>query len=520
MASWVDRCVTLWIDATLAAVLVTGFTALAMIQCRQPVRRRAWGRLGLAASLVVVPLAWVSPATRIDLRHPTSSTRTVEFRPGQVRDEAPGLTAPSISRSVVPTNQVGLESRSSWSSAMWTALVLAYGTGLILGLSRLSLGLLGTSILLRRAVTASVRAENLLESLVAGSDQSRRPGILVSERVGRPVLVGFIRPTILIPPELDLPGLEAKLRLGLLHELAHAEVGDSRFGVLATTAQAVWFFLPQVWWVRSQLKLDAEFLADHRAVGRFGTSYHYAQSLVGIAMVPASGIVAAGGAVQTIAQPHVDQVEVVDVDLVAGRAIQAIAQPHPRAEGFASALIQRVQMLLKCPFEVEDQAPRRWVVAASCFTIFWTLAASRLSIQDRSDLNDEVSWKALDEAVYAFRLAELSIAPQLLENRLFDLRFRLPRRFRLKCEVLADPAGLAQMEILGYRLQPIPNHRETDHSAWRQVEIVRDSQGREAVRVDGKLTVANHHPAEPASWLTIRPIPGRITQVRHLELTW
>ena len=496
MASWVDRCATVGIDATLAAVLVTGFTALAMIQCRQPVRRRAWGRLGMAASLLVVPLAWIGPSTRIDLRHPTSSTRTVEFRPERVRDEAPGLITSSIARSADPTNQVGLEGRSAWTSAIWTALVLGYGTGLVLGLSRLSLGMLGTSMLIRRAVAASARAEDLLECLIAGSGQSPRPRLRVSERVGRPVLVGFFRPTILIPPELDVPGAEAKLRLGLLHELAHAEVGDYRRGVLATTAQAVWFFLPQVWWVRSQLRLDAEFLADHRAVGRFGTSYHYAQSLVGIALVPTEGVAAASPAARTI------------------------APPRPRAEGFASALIQRVQMLLKCPFEVEDQAPRRWVVAASCFMLLWTLVASRLSIQDRSDLDDEVSWKALDEAVHEFRLAELSIAPQLLENRLFDLRFRLPRRFRLKCEVLAEPTELGRMEILGYRLEPILDSRETKHSAWRQVEIVRDSQGRESVRVDGRLTVASHHSADPASWLTIRPIPGRLTRVRHLELIW
>ena len=496
MATWVDRCATVWIDATLAAILVTGFTALAMIQCRQPVRRRTWGRLGLLASLAVIPLAWVSPATRIDLRHPTSSTRTIDFRQVSGPNRALVSSVSSADRSADPATRVGLEGGSSWTSTVRTSLVLVYGAGLILGLSRLGLGVVGTTLLIRRAVAASVRAEAILASLHEPRSSPHPPRVLVSERVGRPVLVGFLRPTILIPPELDVPEAEARLRLGLLHELAHAEVGDSRFGVLANTAQAVWFFLPQVWWVRSQLRLDAEFLADHRAVGQFGTSYHYAQSLVGIALVPPeSG------------------------DLTRSMVVATPPSP-PRVEGFASALMQRVQMLLKCPFQVEDRAPRGWVVAASCFLILWTLTASRLSIQDRRDLNDEVSWKTLDEAVYAFRLAELAIAPQLLENRLFDLRFRLPRRFRLACEVLAEPAELAQMEILGYRLEPVADATPADRSPWRQVEIIRDAHGREAVRIDGQLTVDRHHPAEPAAWLTIRPIPGRTTRLRHLELTW
>ena len=498
MATWVDRCATFGIDAILASVLVTSFTALAMIQCRQPVRRRTWGRLGLLASLLVIPLAWFSPSTRIDLRHPTSSTRTIELHQTSVRNQASGATAFATSRLSDPETRVGLTWQSSWSSTFQTIFVLVYGVGLLLGLGRLSLGLVGTAMLIRSGVAASARSENLLATLPQARKMRRRPQLLLSDRTGRPVLVGFFRPTILIPPDLDVPAAEGKLRLGLLHELAHDEVGDYHFGVLATSAQSVWFFLPQVWWIRSQLRLDAEFLADHRAVGHFGTSYHYAQSLVGIAMVPTEGVIPTGSSVSNN------------------------ATPEPRAEGFASSLIQRVQMLLKCPFEVEDQAPRRWVVSASLIMLLWTLAASRLSIQDHRDLDHEVSWKNLDEAVSAFQLAELVIAPHLLENRLFDLRFRLPRRFRLTCEVMAEPAELAQMEILGYRLVPAPKSVEEGHNEneWRQIEIVRDRQGREAVRIDGHLAVDRHLPAEPASSLTIRPIPGRITRLRHIALTW
>ena len=503
MATWIDRCTTVWIDATLSAVLVTGFTALAMIQCHQPVRRRTWGRLGLAASFLAIPLACVRPEYRIDLRHPTSSTRTLELRPDRLTADPPGqnpLLDPLVATATDPPKLVGLEPNITWMSLVRIGLFLTYCGGLTLGLARLGLGLLGTTLLTLHASEASGHAQKLLATLPQAVGKARQARVLVSERTGRPVLVGFFRPTILIPPELDLPGAEGQLRLGLLHELAHAEVDDYRFGILATAAQAVWFFLPQVWWVRGQLRLDAEFLADHKAAGQFGTSYHYARSLVGLAMIPSA------------------------VDPTPDPVPEGSAPPSSRAGGLASALLQRVQMILKCPFVVEDHVPRRWVVTASCFMLVWTLVTSRLSIQDHRELSDEVTWERVDEEVYAFRLAELAIAPQLLENRLFDLRFRLPPRFRLACEVLAEPAELVEMEILGYRLDPPPMAKPVlgnqASSPWRRIEIVRDAQAQEMVRVDGQLIVSSHQPDQPASSLTIRPIPGRITRLRQLELTW
>ncbi len=494
MAAWVERCESLMIDAGLSAIMITGFTALAMIQCRQPVRRRAWGRLGLVASLIVIPLTWLDFLPRVDLRHPTWIMRTIELHADRPSSVSPITTN---SHAWAPGPRTG----EFWTSTLRSGLILAYCAGLTLGLGRLVLGLAGTSLLIRRGRPASAHVDRILAELPYGRARQERPGVLVSARVGRPVLVGCWRPTIVIPPELDRPGAEARLRLGLLHELAHAEVNDSRYGVLATATQAVWFLLPQVWWVRSQLRLDAEFLADHRAVSHFGTSYHYAESLVGLAMGP------------VVAPPS--------ADLATPPMIPA---PASRPGGLASALLQRVQMLLKCPFEVEDHVPRGWAIAASSFMVLWTLAATSLTIHDGRERTNEVTWKAVDEAVFSFRLAELAIAPQVLENRLFNLQFRLPPRFRLACEVFAEEAELADMEILEYRLwvpgngQPAPVSKP--RTGWRHVEIVRESGGAEEVRIDGQLAVASHRPAQPASWLTIRPIPGRITRLRDLQLTW
>ena len=71
MASWAHRCEVVWSDSLLAAVIIVGCSTLAMIQTRQPARRRTWGRLGLIASLAVIPLVALGPLPRVNLKHPS-----------------------------------------------------------------------------------------------------------------------------------------------------------------------------------------------------------------------------------------------------------------------------------------------------------------------------------------------------------------------------------------------------------------------------------------------------------------
>lgn len=514
MGIWADRCVAAGLDAALAAALLTGLSALAMILCRQPARRRTWGRLGLLASLLLLPLALFSPIPKIDLRHPTASFWVLDphFEPRDLEVAADPATSPpdrpaAAPGSVAPAGRPPRRLDLPWRTAIGRALLVAYGCGLVLGLGRLLLGVAGWSYWVRNASRASARSVELLGSLPFEGG-ARRPRVLVSDRTGRPVLVGFVGSTILIPPELDRPGLEAKLRLGLLHELAHAEVGDHRWSLVATLAQAVWFFLPQTWWIRGQLRLDAEFLADHRAVGYFGTSYNYAESLVSLAIDPTAGASSAGG-------PAPEPIR---------GGLATLPEPH-RGGSLASSLLQRVQMLLKCPFEVEASPPRLWSAAVGGIFVGWTLAASCLSLQDWCDRSEGLARASVTEAVRAFHLAELVIAPHRLDGRPFALRFRLPERFRMVCEVMAEPAELVRLEILGYRLGPTFASEPTlapvaASSAWRQVEITREPGGVEAVQVDGNQLVAPHRPVKLAPWLTIQPIPGRTNRFRNLHLTW
>ena len=153
------------------------------------------------------------------------------------------------------------------------------------GIAWLLLGFWGVRWLIRHSRAPSAAATEIFDRLLAdGVHRRSRPALRVTSRVQHPVVVGFFHPTILIPPVLDEPGGDPELlRLSLLHEIAHADQWDPWFGTIASLAQTVWFFLPQIWWLRSQLLIDQEFLADRAAALRYGTSSGYASSLLSLA---------------------------------------------------------------------------------------------------------------------------------------------------------------------------------------------------------------------------------------------
>ncbi len=494
MADVVDRLGVALLDASLAATAIAGFVVLAIVQCRQPARRRGWARAGLISTLALLPLAALNPVPRIDLRGPIRSILATGLDapgpPPTHRSGDPEVGAVRPARCPRPAE--GHPAPPGWRRRVGRGLVGAYLAGLSAGVGLVALGLWGTARLAGGGTPPSATAARLYASLPI-RPRRPRPRLLVSPRVGRPVLIGFARPAILIPPDLDRPGEADRLRLSLLHELAHAESADHRFGLLANLARATWFFLPPVWWIRDQMRLDQEFLADRAAVAHFGTSGRYASSLVELA---SSGTSAAG--------------------------VPGAAGPASAAPGVASALFQRVLMLLRCPFAIEGRTPTWWRWWAASTLGLATLAASCLTLRGFAGSSSPAPDPTPTvEAPRAFRLPQLVIGGRDGDDQPFDLRFRLPEQFSLTMEVLAEPPDLPVLEVLGHRLGPPCDH-EPDSGAyrlWHRVRI-RRSAGAEEVEVDDRPVADPARPAKPAPWLTIRPLPGRTTRIRDLDLSW
>jgi beta-lactamase regulating signal transducer with metallopeptidase domain len=508
---WLDRVGPILFDAALSTAIFLSLVVLAMLVCRQPSRRRLIARIAFPASLAMIPLVALVPLPRLDLVDAFVRSKLLPAVLFADRDTAPA----SAAQSTPP----GLPWRWRITSFLqdhgarpggWLprALALLDLLCVLLGIAWLLLGFWGVRWLIRHSREPTGTTRELYRRLIDEQPEgSARPALRVSSRVPHPVVVGVRHPTILIPPSYDEPETETDaelLRLSLLHEIAHAEQADLWFGTIASLAQTTWFFLPQIWWLRSQLLIDQEFLADHFAAYRYGTSSDYAASLLELAG----------------SRP---------VSIMDARAGGLGAKWLAGANDARSPLFQRMAMLLHCPFRVESRAPRSWSwtlrvavlgasIVAACLCIRWPDAHAL-----ESRLKGEVG-----PAAGSFRVAEFVAEPVTFspEGRAvpYVMPLALPRRFELSVEVLAGPGDLARIHIAGHPLGPlqaapdvgIPMPRAADDvPSWHSVRLRRNDD-EISLWVDGQKVSVTLKPESTSEWLTFEPGPVHPARFRNL----
>lgn len=500
MAHEIDRLGELLRDASLSATILLSLVALAMIACRQPVRRICLARAAIVSVLLLVPLMIFAPFPRVSLdriakqsgllSHPIFVTQRRPHSDRQVATVGAGripILTPASSTPPPQPFRVLVKPPPRW-------LLGLYLVGAGISLSWLVLGHWGLSWVTSRADPVSTHSAELYESLPV---RGHRPRLRVSMRIRRPALVGLFRQSILIPAELDLPESADKLRLSLFHELAHAERKDSWFGLASSLAQAFWFFIPPLWWIRAQMRLDQEFMADRSAAGAYGPMQTYASSLLKIA----SG------------EPE----------------LRTTAAPQ-RAESQAmsgSALFQRVLMLVQCPFTVEAHPPRWWACTLPGLVLLGTLVASCLTLRGTDGRAiPEPHTKFGGVRTQSFRMSQLvanPTTPAPNENPqplVYDLPLSLPACFDLSVEVWGDEDSLPLTRVVGIRLQA-PRPRPEPPSlpmAWHHV-LIRRAAGEITVDLD-QLPLPTSSDQETTPALTLEGPAGYPVHFRNLHLTW
>jgi hypothetical protein len=368
-------------------------------------------------------------------------------------------------------------------------LVVLYMAGAGLGLAWLMLGYAGLALVTRRSSEPSSDATALYRGLPC---RGPRPRLRVSARLRRPVLVGLFRQTILVPAELDLPETVEQLRLSLLHELAHAERMDSWFGLASSLSQATWFFIPPLWWIRSQMRLDQEFIADRVAADALGPRPSYASSLVDIAC------------------PAAPQ-----------RASRASGALSPQGGG--SALFLRVLMLVQCPFAVESRVPRWWGWSSSALMLAGALGASCLTARIPAD-SPPTPWHSTSGMLgRSFQMRRLVVRPTSPISRqpssMFELPIALPELFDLSVDVWGDPRSLVATRVVGRALNhPAVAALSPAEEQWHCVRIRRDRYGL-TIWID-QHRLPRSRDAETTSWLSVEPPPGQTGHFRNLHLVW
>jgi hypothetical protein len=94
-----------------------------------------------------------------------------------------------------------------------------------------------------------------------------------------PMVIGLLRPAILVPRALLADFSAGELEQILLHERAHIRRGDHWTNYALELAQALFFFQPAVWWIGRELRLHREIACDDAVVHATGEPVPYAGCL-------------------------------------------------------------------------------------------------------------------------------------------------------------------------------------------------------------------------------------------------
>jgi beta-lactamase regulating signal transducer with metallopeptidase domain len=113
----------------------------------------------------------------------------------------------------------------------------------------------------------------------------RVPQLLVGADGEGPMLIGVVRPAVIIPPTMLSPSMPDQIRLILAHELAHVSRRGLAWNWLAATVQGLFFFHPLVWIARREWRMAQESACDALAIEITGaTAADYGRMLLHAAL--------------------------------------------------------------------------------------------------------------------------------------------------------------------------------------------------------------------------------------------
>ena len=192
----------------------------------------------------------------------------------------------------------------SWPAAL--LLVWAAGAALVLG--RLFLGLIAVQVIARRTTDAAAApwlplARELADDLAISRIAFRR-----SERAAMPVAYGVWRPTVLMPAAAD-GWTEDRLRIVLLHELAHVKRRDCLTHMLAQVACGLYWFNPLAWVAARRVRAERERACDDLVLAAGTPGPDYADQLLEIARMMRAARFPSIVAGASLAMAHRSQLE-------------------------------------------------------------------------------------------------------------------------------------------------------------------------------------------------------------------
>ncbi|HTQ09442.1 MAG TPA: M56 family metallopeptidase [Fimbriimonadaceae bacterium] len=262
-ASWV------W-SASWQGLLFVAIVWLACLTLRKlPASVKAW-LWWLASLRLVIGLVWAGFELPVLPAAPTSPLASLNHRLDLLapRIVGSGHSVPDLvqgSRLASPTQSLD---HANW---LTTVLLLMWIIGAIAVAGKIAEEGARIVRLRRTAERADEgRAGQLARELGVGLGLRHKPDVLTSGEISAPMLVGLIRPALMLPKGLPEEVSEEDLRLCVAHELAHMRRRDLLLAVIPTLMQIAFFFFPPAWLIRREWETEREAACDAEALAATG----------------------------------------------------------------------------------------------------------------------------------------------------------------------------------------------------------------------------------------------------------
>ena len=294
---------------------VAGVAAYTMRRASAALRHFIW-TLALVSALVMPLLSmalprWEMPIVTVksasSIANSTASEPDVALpprshRPARGTDAAPAATV-STASNASQNGPAGFV--LSWQRVLFAIWAL----GLLLVAGRMLVGVIAVQWMARRSDRV-LDAPWMKMAIELASEVGVTSNItfLRSERAAMPMACGVLRPAVMMPKEADVWPAD-RLRIVLLHELAHVKRHDCLTHLVAQMACALHWFNPLAWIAARNVRTERERACDDLVLAAGTRGPDYADQLLEIARVMRSGHYPAFLAGATLAMAHRSQLE-------------------------------------------------------------------------------------------------------------------------------------------------------------------------------------------------------------------
>ncbi len=159
-------------------------------------------------------------------------------------------------------------------------IMLLYCIGLAFMIFRFIVNVWQVRVLRSQGVFAADASWNSFVAQAQRSFDIARPVTLrISTKVNVPMMMGIIKPVILLPVASINNLSTEQVEAILLHELAHIRRHDYLVNMLQTIGEAILFFNPFVWLISAAARREREHCCDDMVVANAGNPLPYARAL-------------------------------------------------------------------------------------------------------------------------------------------------------------------------------------------------------------------------------------------------